>query len=606
MTSMSCQHESSTSPPDGGSDQENDGDDGSSTDDFGREVTCVSDETIIQTDGVGNGDEIPLIQTMSTLSLTPSTSPPTSRVEEVLRCGYLTKRGGLVHSWKRRYFVLTLDGTALTFTYYKSVPNSIASDSIMTVPNRLSTAPTNQSSQYQPEGGRSLISANTQPLGSFRIAKKQCFRVCDPPSSPLPNRPVLQIFTEKRVYQMYPDTEDELREWVWTIERGIEFVDKTLSQAPTISMSGLLKKKGKRTWARRWFQLSGTVLQYFSAKEDSRKRPLGTVVLQDSYVYPRPSRNMISFQFFLTLPHRQFLLAADDALTMQHWLAALEEAGCSFGPDPFVLPDKQTSCNLSTANSAVALDYNSNCTEIVESLVTANNVDRLCQHATDFLPENNLHAITQHDDLQHPTNDHVEIKAHIPHNVSRKGRSTSPLSEYGLFDKYNGETTRTLRSQTERQIRFPTVMMKLTSLELPDYMTSASFEEIHTALKPACLSNYFSTPQDDQQLVRQITITEDNRTRARSASPVIRHREHHLSAQQGSNDTCGGSWKTGRPPSSIAWPNAPPKLGSNEGEEVAVTSGKIPKDDRQSNNVEIKYDYDSTNINLFSSLASTK
>lgn len=93
MTSMSCQHESSTSPPDGGSDQENDGDDGSSTDDFGREVTCVSDETIIQTDGVGNGDEIPLIQTMSTLSLTPSTSPPTSRVEEVLRCGYLTKRG---------------------------------------------------------------------------------------------------------------------------------------------------------------------------------------------------------------------------------------------------------------------------------------------------------------------------------------------------------------------------------------------------------------------------------------------------------------------------------------------------------------------------------
>lgn len=38
---------------------------------------------------------------------------------EVLRSGLLTKRGGTVRTWKRRFFILTKEDEELKFTYYR-------------------------------------------------------------------------------------------------------------------------------------------------------------------------------------------------------------------------------------------------------------------------------------------------------------------------------------------------------------------------------------------------------------------------------------------------------------------------------------------------------
>eukprot|EP00911_Craspedida_sp_UC1_P002609 UC1_evm1s1931 len=244
----------------------------------------------------------------------------------VLKEGILTKLGEKVHSWRRRHFVLRHDESQLHFSYYKTANAKDA-------------------------------------LGGFRLCDVSCFRVLAVPDSPLSQKAVMEIVTPKRTYQMHADTESELREWTWVIERTLSYLRERAQQqqqeqqqavdssssgingdngdsssasasASHVRKSGLLMKKGakRHNWKLRWFVLDrqqGT-LCYYSSKPDKRKHPYGTLVLDQCLLVTRlvERRADNRFTFSIDMPGRTYHIATNGEIELHDWLRALERCGC--------------------------------------------------------------------------------------------------------------------------------------------------------------------------------------------------------------------------------------------------------------------------------------
>jgi len=106
----------------------------------------------------------------------------------------------------------------------------------------------------------------------------------------------MEVITPKRAYQMAADTEADLREWEWAIDRALSYLrelqlDREDGGMSSNRKSGLLMKKGgkRHNWKLRWFVLDKGRLAYYSSKPDKRKAPLGTIELEHCLMVTRVS-----------------------------------------------------------------------------------------------------------------------------------------------------------------------------------------------------------------------------------------------------------------------------------------------------------------------------
>lgn len=102
---------------------------------------------------------------------------PTQSLLPADKDGFLTKQGGSIKTWKRRYFILK----SKSLYYYKTPKDAVITGRIDLEPN-------------------SIVREETKK------AKPGMF----------------SVNTSKRVFYMYPDRPEEMREWIDAINRGIE------------------------------------------------------------------------------------------------------------------------------------------------------------------------------------------------------------------------------------------------------------------------------------------------------------------------------------------------------------------------------------------------
>eukprot|EP00055_Hartaetosiga_balthica_P012642 m.62090 g.62090 ORF g.62090 m.62090 type:complete len:534 (-) comp8016_c0_seq1:1067-2668(-) len=209
-----------------------------------------------------------------------------------LKSGYLTKQGGQIKSWKRRYFVVNLEPQGVTFFYFKD-------------------------------------ELKKQLLGSFDVSKTQCVNL----EVSGTGRKVIKVFTEKRVFKLFGDTDAETDDWEWAIMHGLSHVDKedsSIQDTQQVNKIGLLKKKGGlKKWAKRWVRIKGPVLSYFKSDKDLKNgKPAGTYVLDGCNVYSSFGDGNELNVFVISHPNRQILFAAETPLERRAWIDALALAGC--------------------------------------------------------------------------------------------------------------------------------------------------------------------------------------------------------------------------------------------------------------------------------------
>eukprot|EP00053_Salpingoeca_punica_P000223 m.27821 g.27821 ORF g.27821 m.27821 type:complete len:323 (-) comp10152_c0_seq1:432-1400(-) len=234
-------------------------------------------------------------------------------MSSVLKEGFLIKQGDKIKSWKKRYFVLRHDSSQMRFEYFKAPGGDL--------------------------------------LGTFCIREASQCRMLEPPNSPL-QTPVLEITTPSRSFLLSAQSEADLREWAWAIDKTLTFMNKLqaaqqqqarLSQPdpllrPIVPLqkSGYLLKKGgkRRNWKKRFFVLAGSDLKYYPSKED-RKKELGHIDLSKSMgvnkildyrsaVVAAEQKNV----FTIGTPGRTYFLAALSEVDLEDWLRVMVRAGC--------------------------------------------------------------------------------------------------------------------------------------------------------------------------------------------------------------------------------------------------------------------------------------
>jgi len=101
--------------------------------------------------------------------------------------GYLTKQGGSIKTWKRRYCILK----GKNLYYYKTPKDSVFTGRVDLEPNS-------------------------------KVAE-----------DPKPKKPgMFAVHTSKRVFYMYPDKPEEMNDWITAINKGIEYAKQNPSSPP--------------------------------------------------------------------------------------------------------------------------------------------------------------------------------------------------------------------------------------------------------------------------------------------------------------------------------------------------------------------------------------
>lgn len=212
--------------------------------------------------------------------------------------GYVLKQGEKIKSWRKRYLMVYQERAQLRFDYFKTQGAS-------------------------------------EPQGSFGLSPSSQFRLISPPASPLPVS-VMEITTPFRVYLLSAESEAEVKEWVWVIEKLQAHLQLESARPRAGSdanvRSGYLYKKGakRRNWKRRLFVLSGRMLRYYP-NSDKMKEALGEVDLSlatdvhKEYVNDGTSDQR--FMFSIDTPGRTFFMAAHSESEMESWLRSLVRAG---------------------------------------------------------------------------------------------------------------------------------------------------------------------------------------------------------------------------------------------------------------------------------------
>jgi len=200
----------------------------------------------------------------------------------VLKEGYLTKQGGTVKSWKKRWFVLRYGH----LYYYK---DDIA---------------------IKPLGDIVLQSITVEHVPVERIGKPYCFRIA--------TRGTLQ--RDGRDYFIYAESLQDCETWVAIIRQSIRRKD-----AKWLKEGWLLKKeKTWKKWRLRWWAMDTDNLYYFKNDKDdvpSGSLPLlGTKVKVKEKPFPTDEEEeQDKYAFSLTHGQKSFFVAGQTAKEREEW-----------------------------------------------------------------------------------------------------------------------------------------------------------------------------------------------------------------------------------------------------------------------------------------------
>lgn len=204
-----------------------------------------------------------------------------------LKEGWLTKQGGRVKNWKRRWFVLKDNRL-----YYYKRPNDVNAQGFIPL---------------------------TRCVVKAAEVKKNCFKIFDPHQPFSKNHPSFYI---------YADSSEDLNEWMNVLDKNSN--PEPIDVCPIIK-EGFLSKRGGivKNWKTRWFTLKGNNLYYYKHKDDGE--PLGFIPIERASVQVVPfSRVKKNFCFEITDPsnsfnkwHKSYFIYANNEEEMNAWIEAI-------------------------------------------------------------------------------------------------------------------------------------------------------------------------------------------------------------------------------------------------------------------------------------------
>mmetsp|Transcript_6443 Transcript_6443/g.19522 ORF Transcript_6443/g.19522 Transcript_6443/m.19522 type:complete len:1618 (-) Transcript_6443:166-5019(-) len=226
-----------------------------------------------------------------------------ARARKPEREGWLSKQGGRVKNWKKRWFILR----NTTLYYFTSAQ---ANDQAGSIPLHACSVSRSQ--------------------GTSSGRKKYEF----------------QIVTRHRVYFLRSESEEDTNKWIASISAAIDAsrsaVDEgsqTASQQKIIAMptkvqlsdreiqkAGWLHKQGGKvkSWKKRWCVVSNTLLYYFRHPDD--QEAAGSIPLDASSVVFAEDRTKKKYCFEVSTRFRNFFLYAENELEMASWMDVIKTA----------------------------------------------------------------------------------------------------------------------------------------------------------------------------------------------------------------------------------------------------------------------------------------
>lgn len=237
-----------------------------------------------------------------------------SRYDTPSKEGWLTKQGGRVKNWKRRWFILSEDRL-----YYYKKPGDMTPLGFIPL-------------------SRCCIRITEMRRRGRRL--RYSFELYDP----------LGVFCRRHpAFYIFADNEEELEEWIRALNLKVADspmknlrVEEPVIDIHPIERQGWLTKRGGivKNWKRRWFVLRGNMLYYY--RNTKIKTPLGFIPVDRCSVELlntdddfkkhgiRLPRRKQGFVFQITDPcsafnrwHPSYYLMAETEEDMDEWIAAI-------------------------------------------------------------------------------------------------------------------------------------------------------------------------------------------------------------------------------------------------------------------------------------------
>eukprot|EP01114_Cavostelium_apophysatum_P022806 TRINITY_DN8379_c0_g1_i1.p1 TRINITY_DN8379_c0_g1~~TRINITY_DN8379_c0_g1_i1.p1 ORF type:complete len:588 (-),score=142.77 TRINITY_DN8379_c0_g1_i1:130-1893(-) len=219
---------------------------------------------------------------------------PSDRAETLSKQGWLTKQGGRVKNWKRRWFVIRDN----RMYYYKSAK------------------------EQEPQG---FIPIEQCCVRFVSNGKKNCVEIYDPRGPFTKSHPSFFV---------YADSEEELISWVQAINMKSNAEVHLVTKSPNSCLKEgyLLKRSGMvKNWKKRWFTLSGNTLAYY--REKGEQEPMGFILMDqaalalvDERKFSKPFCFEITDQNdTFTKWHKSYILAASSKSELDEWNQVLNE-----------------------------------------------------------------------------------------------------------------------------------------------------------------------------------------------------------------------------------------------------------------------------------------
>lgn len=213
-----------------------------------------------------------------------------------IKQGYLTKQGGTVKNWKKRWFTLHSASlaTPAILEYYKTEKLGESLGSI------------------------SLAEVTEISRADATMNKQHC----------------LALATPSRTYWIYADREAEINEWESHLRQCLAQKPAIVIAPPTSSLAsimslpliheGWLSKQGGnvKNWKKRWFVLRGNMLLYMKEKDS---KPLGIINLASSIGTAEINIPSYSFAFEIATSGRNYLIVAGSKDDLDAWLQAIRK-----------------------------------------------------------------------------------------------------------------------------------------------------------------------------------------------------------------------------------------------------------------------------------------
>ncbi|KAJ3442161.1 sesquipedalian [Anaeramoeba flamelloides] len=206
--------------------------------------------------------------------------------------GWLKKSGGSKKGLKRRYFKLKEDNIIY---YYKS-------------------------------------ERTNDPCGTINLGEAQAIKEDEI------IKLAIHIHTKYRVYDIVAGCEEDKYKWLDAIERAIfsgkifklennQSVSKKTKKGSTTKTGFMTKRGGSfKSWKKRWFILSGSILMYYKTKND--KKPLGEIALQGIEI---KMLNGAKSSFVIDhTDRRSYFLRCSDDKERKDWVDTIHEVMTDF------------------------------------------------------------------------------------------------------------------------------------------------------------------------------------------------------------------------------------------------------------------------------------